>query len=49
MAQLKSMPGGEMQDLPPLPSRKNAARAFTALAMASIYLCQEHLQGQVRR
>ena len=43
------MPGDEMQDQPELPSCKNAARAFTALAMASIYLYQEHLQGQVRR
>ena len=28
--------------------QKNATRAFTALALANIYLCRGHLQGQVR-
>ena len=28
--------------------QKNATRAFTALALANIYLCPEHLQAQVR-
>ena len=28
--------------------QKNATRAFTALALANIYLCRSHLLGQVR-
>ena len=28
--------------------QKNATRAFTALALANIYLCRGHLQGQLR-
>ena len=28
--------------------QKNATRAFTALALANIYLCCSHLLGQVR-
>ncbi len=28
--------------------QKNATRAFTALALANIYLCSSHLLGQVR-
>ena len=28
--------------------QKNATRAFTALALANIYLCRGHLRGQVR-
>ncbi|MFS9669029.1 IS5/IS1182 family transposase, partial [Klebsiella pneumoniae] len=28
--------------------QKNATRAFTALALAHIYLCRSHLLGQVR-
>jgi IS5 family transposase len=28
--------------------RKNATRAFTALALANIYLCRQHLMAQAR-
>ena len=28
--------------------QKNARRAFTALALANMYLCRSHLLGQVR-